>query len=142
MTLNRQANRPGMSLVKPDDFMKILLVEDEPLWQQGVKLLLRAHSDLGFELVGIVDNFDDALSLFDQESPDVVLLDWKLKGSRDGLEIAAALVAQGVSPERLVLVSGSEQSMIPPNPYHYVPKATIAESLIPTLKEIATQLSS
>ncbi|MBY0450715.1 MAG: response regulator [Cyanobacteria bacterium] len=122
--------------------MKILLVEDEPLWQQGVKLLLKSQSDLGFELVGIVDNYDDALSSFDAEKPDVVLLDWKLRGSRDGLEIAAALVEQGVSPGRLVLVSGSEKSMIPPNPYHYVPKASIAESLVPTLKEIAAQLSS
>lgn len=122
--------------------MKILLVEDEPLWQQGVKLLLKAQADLGFELVGIVDNYDDALSSFDAEKPDVVLLDWKLRGSRDGLEIAEALVAQGVPPDRLVLVSGSEKSMIPANPYHYVPKASIAESLIPTLKEIANLISA
>jgi len=107
--------------------IKVLLVEDEPMWQQGIHDLLSTESRI--ELVGIVDNADDAEVFFDAERPDVVLIDWKINGPRDGLELAKALEAK-LPCDRMILVTGSPADQIPVHPYGYVPKAKIAEGLI------------
>lgn len=110
--------------------MKILLVEDEPMWQQGIRALV--ESVPGYTLCSVVDNADDGEIFFAAEHPDVVLVDWKIKGPRDGLEFAAWL-AQHIDPKQIVLVTGSPPDQIPPHPYGYVPKSCLASNLLPYL---------
>lgn len=114
--------------------ISVLLVEDEPLWQEGVKALLATDSNL--HLAAIVDNADDAETAFVQYSPDIVLIDWKIKGDRDGLDLAAALVSK-IPEDKLILVTGSPQEQLPQNPYGYVPKPQIASKLIDEIKRRA-----
>lgn len=126
--------RPETSQAQTEKATRILLVEDEPLWQEGIRSLLALEQDL--ELVGIADTFEAGLSAYASLSPDVVLLDWKLAGSRDGLELGDALTQAGHSPQRLIVVSGSDQALIPPNPYGYVPKPRIAAMLVQTIRNV------
>ncbi len=109
----------------------ILLVEDEPLWQQGITLLLNAEDD--FNLIHVVDNADDAEIIFEAQTPDILLIDWKIKGNRDGLELAAKLSSKA-TPNRIILVTGSPPDQIPPHPYRYVPKPQIAIRLVEEIR--------
>ncbi len=111
--------------------IKVLLVEDEVLWQQGVAALLMTESDM--ELAGTVDNADDGEVFFEAIQPDVVLIDWKIRGSRDGMELARTLERK-LSPKRMILVTGSPAEQIPEHPYFYVPKSRIASDLVPQIR--------
>lgn len=70
--------------------ISVVVVEDEPLWQSAIELLLSAESDM--TVVAQADRAQDALALIERHQPDVVLLDWKIKGPVDGLELAHQLL--------------------------------------------------
>ena len=114
--------------------VRILLVEDEPLWQQGVDILL--SSDPRFDLLEPAEDYETALARFAEIRPDIVLLDWKIKGEQDGLAVGEALLSQGIPPERIVLISGSDPSSIPAHPYLFVPKHRMASELLPLLQSL------
>jgi DNA-binding NarL/FixJ family response regulator len=120
--------------------VSILLVEDEPLWQEAIKTLLELSGN--YHLVGVADNYEEALVLVAQHKPQLALLDWKIKGQKDGLVLADTLLSQGMASWQLTMVSGSPKNQFPPNPYGYVPKAQIAQDLLPHLDELALQLTS
>ena len=82
--------------------IRILLVEDEPLWQVGVQA---CWSPIPLPTGGVADDYEDALKAFDEQHPDAVLLDWKIKGDRDGLDVGTRLLDEGIPPERIILIS-------------------------------------
>ncbi len=53
--------------------LRVMVVDDEPLARQGLKLRLQAHADV--EIVGECNNGLDAVTLIPQERPDLVFLD-------------------------------------------------------------------
>ncbi len=70
--------------------MKILAVEDEPLFADALLMML---DELGYDQVQIADNATDALRLFVAFAPDIVLMDIKIKGNQDGIEVAESMQA-------------------------------------------------
>jgi CheY-like chemotaxis protein len=77
---------------------KILLIDDEPHVRKYVGLLARG---LGTPVIIEADNGEKALALYEQESPDLVLLDVNLPGM-DGLQILAAILA--LDPDAVVIM--------------------------------------
>ncbi|GIX30187.1 MAG: hypothetical protein KatS3mg124_0659 [Porticoccaceae bacterium] len=71
---------------------RILVVEDEALTALDLESQL---AELGHEVCGVADNGPEALALARRERPDLVLLDIRLKGSMDGIEVARALAGSG-----------------------------------------------
>ena len=71
-----------MSISQP----KVLLVEDEPAQREVLAYNLEAQ---GFD-VARAETGDDALILVDEETPDIILLDWMLPGV-SGIEICRRL---------------------------------------------------
>lgn len=74
---------PLVSTSEPQDHLRILVVEDDPesLQMMGALLSLWGHEP------SLVSSGPPALESFDQEMPDVVLLDLGLPGM-DGFEVA------------------------------------------------------
>ncbi len=68
--------------------VRILIVEDERIIAIDMRHRLER---LGYEVVGLVDNADDALAYAVAENPDLILMDIRLKGERDGLEAAETI---------------------------------------------------
>ena len=114
--------------------IRILLVEDETPWQEGIAALL--STDFRFRLIGIADHYEEALHLYNEQQPDVVLLDWKIKGAQDGLAVGNALLERGLPPERIILISGSSPSSIPTHPFLYIPKNQIGDELLTLLASV------
>lgn len=114
--------------------VRVLLVEDEPNWQAGISALLATNPR--FELVAVADHYESALLAYQDERPEVVLLDWQILGKKDGLEFGCFLTSENFPPERVVLISGANPGDIPKHPFLYVPKKQLSEDLLPLLISI------
>ena len=64
---------------------KILIVEDETIVALDTKSTL---TKLGYEVIDIVTNYDDAISSFLDKQPDIILMDIFLNNSLSGIEIS------------------------------------------------------
>ncbi|WP_409198963.1 response regulator [Methanobrevibacter acididurans] len=69
---------------------KILIVEDETLSATDLKYKLE---DLGYEVISIVDNGDDAIYTAVHQRPDLVLMDIGLKGEVDCISASQKILA-------------------------------------------------
>jgi len=67
---------------------KILIVEDEPILALELKEDLE---QLGYEITGVVADGDMVLRTFLSCRPDVILMDIKLHGFRDGVDSAVQI---------------------------------------------------
>lgn len=73
--------------------MKILVVEDEMII--GAKLSMYL-TDMGYEVTGLIPRAEEALLHLKESRPDMVLLDIRLKGAMDGIELAGILQEQDI----------------------------------------------
>ena len=71
--------------------MRILYVEDNPTNLLLVRRVARQH-----ELISYIDG-EEALAKFDQDKPDIVLMDLQLAGKLNGLQVVQALRQRGYS---------------------------------------------
>lgn len=77
-----------MTHVKTDSRIRVLIVDDHPLFRQGVRFALDAEPDI--DVVGEASDGDQALKMATELQPDVVLSDVNIPGP-DGVEIVRHL---------------------------------------------------
>jgi CheY-like chemotaxis protein len=70
---------------------RALIVEDETLIAEELKERL---SRLGFSVIAAVDTADEGIAIATREHPDLVLMDIRLKGEKDGVEAAKEIRQQ------------------------------------------------
>lgn len=63
--------------------LRALIVEDEALIAEELKGRL---ARLGFEVIGMVDSADEGVAIATSERPDLVLMDIRLRGEKDGVQ--------------------------------------------------------
>jgi NarL family two-component system response regulator LiaR len=80
--------------------LKVLLVDDHPAMRFAISALLGTSEDM--ELVGEADNAGEALSLAQDKSPDLTIVDLQLKGSQSGIELCRELKSLPEPPKILV----------------------------------------
>src|SRR5258705_12115693 len=80
--------------------IRLLLVEDHPVFLSGLRALLEAEPDLA--VVAVATNAVDALQAATEHRPDVAVLDVNLPGA-DGLTVAAGLRTAGLPTRALML---------------------------------------
>lgn len=66
----------------------ILIVEDEYIIANDLELILH---EAGYPVLGVADSVAEALTLINQQRPDMVLLDIYLKGKETGIDLAKQL---------------------------------------------------
>jgi DNA-binding response OmpR family regulator len=104
---------------------RALIVEDEILIAEELRERL---SRLGFSLIAAVDSADDGVAIATRERPDLVLMDIRLKGKKDGIQAAQEIRQQvdlpivyltAYSDRRTVdRVKGSEHDGFILKPFH------------------------
>jgi CheY-like chemotaxis protein len=72
---------------------RILIVEDEPLTAFDNENLL---GDAGYEIVGTVDDFDEAVQLIEREQVDLIVSDVRLRSQQTGIDLARAAKQRGI----------------------------------------------
>jgi DNA-binding LytR/AlgR family response regulator len=68
--------------------IRILIVEDEFIIAEDLKLQLEK---LGYSVTGIAKSYEKALSLISENEPDLLLVDIKLKGDKDGIDLVTTV---------------------------------------------------
>ena len=86
----------------PNPKITVLIVDDHPLFRQGVRLFLESIPDL--ELAGELSDGESALRFLAEKAADVVLLDLQMPGI-DGVETARRIEALGCPSRVLILTS-------------------------------------
>jgi DNA-binding NarL/FixJ family response regulator len=76
--------------------IRVLIADDEPLVRSGIAMLLDAES--GIEVVGQVDNGQEAIDAIPRLNPDVVVMDVRMP-VMDGVEATRRIVHSAGSPE-------------------------------------------
>lgn len=68
--------------------IKILIVEDELIIAEDLSNSLRK---MGYEVIGIAMDFEEAIEIIEKNTPDLLLLDINLGSSKDGIQLAEEL---------------------------------------------------
>lgn len=97
---------------------KILIVEDEELLSEFLKIRL---NDDGYEVAGIADTGERAVTLAREKLPDLVICDIMLAGGMNGVEVAKQIRSFSETPF-IYSSSNIVQEAIESNPYGYLLK--------------------
>lgn len=88
--------------------LRALIVEDEILIAEELSERL---SSLGFSVIDAVDSADEGIAIATKERPDLVLMDIRLKGEKDGVQ-AAAEIRQQVDVPIVYLTAYSDRRTV------------------------------
>lgn len=75
--------------------MNILIVEDEPNYADTLEMFV---DNLGYNTVGVASQGKQAMVLFDEHKPDLVLMDINLEGELTGIDLARIFQGQRATP--------------------------------------------
>jgi DNA-binding NarL/FixJ family response regulator len=81
-----------MDGVMGDRIVRVLIADDQPQVCSALRLMLR--QDPGTMVVAEASDADQAILLAATQQPDLVLLDWELRGQRDGSKLAELRAAR------------------------------------------------
>ena len=113
---------------------KLLIVEDEPIVAMDLRQEL---SDLGYEVIGVAESADEALTIVQFTLPDCALMDIRIAGSMDGIQTARTLRHWFRVPS-VFLTSHSDDTTLSraarAMPYGYLTKPFKREELKATLQ--------
>ncbi len=87
---------------------RILIVEDEAILAMNVQDNL---IDLGYDVPAVAESGESAVCLVDQLSPDLILMDIKLKDGMDGVEAARLIRLKHTVPIVFMTAYGDEQTL-------------------------------
>jgi NarL family two-component system response regulator LiaR len=89
--------------------IRVMLVDDHQMVRNGLATFLLIHDDL--ELVGEAGDGEEALRVFEESRPDVVLMDLKMP-RMDGVEATRALVTRAPQVCVVALTSFEDENLV------------------------------
>ena len=85
--------------------IRIIVIDDHPLFREGVSYTLQAQAD--FMVVAQGESLDDAVRLARECAPDVMLLDLNIPGG--GINAAAAITAAAPAVKVIMLTASTDE---------------------------------
>lgn len=85
--------------------IRIIVIDDHPLFREGVSYTLQAQPD--FSVVAQGESLDDAVRLARECAPDVMLLDLNIPGG--GINAAAAITAAAPAVKVIMLTASTDE---------------------------------
>jgi DNA-binding NarL/FixJ family response regulator len=89
--------------------IRVCLVEDQTIVREGLRALLGLNTDI--VVAAEAADGEEAISVIEQEKPDVVLLDLRMP-KLDGVGVLRALRDRGTLPPTLILTTFDDDSML------------------------------
>nr|WKN35080.1 response regulator [Tunicatimonas sp. TK19036] len=87
--------------------VKILIVEDDLIAAEDIKELLE---ETNYVVTGVARTYDEAVDLFKETNPDLVVMDIQLEGQKDGIDVAAELTLINRVP--IIYLTGNAEHKI------------------------------
>ena len=118
--------------------VNVMLVDDHAVVRMGFKMLLESASDI--KVIAEAENGEQAVKLFVEHHPDVVVMDITMPGI-GGLEAIERIMAKDNSA-RILVLSAHEDSVHPKRVLNagamgYLTKRSAAEELIKAIRTVA-----
>jgi len=99
-------NRADLTMKSSPDAMtqqiRVLLADDHPVVREGLAAILKSQKDI--EIVAEAANGEEACELYDQLSPDVLLLDLRMP-KKDGLQVITELMTRSAPKPRIMVMT-------------------------------------
>jgi DNA-binding NarL/FixJ family response regulator len=118
--------------------IRVLLADDHPALCLGLRVLVENAPDM--ELVGEVNNGEEALTLLERERPDVVMLDCELPGLT-GTEVAQEIQIQGWATRVLALSAYDDDvyvhGMLDAGAMGYLLKGETPQAILAAVRAVA-----
>ena len=118
--------------------IKVLLVDDHAVVRMGFKMLL--ESDTGIKVVAEAENGEQAVKMYMEHQPDVVVMDITMPGI-GGIEAIDRIMAKD-NNARILVLSAHEDSVHPKRVLNagalgYLTKRSAAEELIKAIRTVS-----
>jgi len=95
--------------MKDKDTIRVMLVDDHQMVRNGLATFLLVHDDL--ELVGEASDGEEALRVFEESRPDIVLMDLKMP-RMDGVEATRRLLERVPEAHIIALTSFEDETLV------------------------------
>lgn len=122
--------------------IKLLIVDDEPVERDAIRLMVNTSLS-NIEVVGEANNGFDAVKLFNQLNPDIVIIDIQMPGM-NGLEAIQEMLKSGSRVKFIVVTSYSKfeyaQSAVKLGVKDFLLKPTSVDELITTLNKVTQEI--
>jgi len=120
--------------------VKVLLVDDHAVVRMGFKMLLESAADI--EVVAEAENGEQAIKMYVEHQPDVVVMDITMPGI-GGIEAIDRIMAKD-NTARILVLSAHEDSVHPKRVLNagamgYLTKRSAAEELIKAIRTVASR---
>ncbi len=116
---------------------KILIVEDQAVVSQNIKLMLKYN---GYEVSGIAATADEAIQMISEEKPDLIVMDIALPGKLDGID-ATNIITEKWNIPIIYLTAHSDETTLQraknTHNYGFIIKDIDLKSQIPIFIEFA-----
>lgn len=117
--------------------LRVMVVDDHPLWRDAVERDLTAA---GLDVVAVAADGREALARFPAARPDVVLLDLQIPAP-DGVQVTAEMVRQVPEVRVLILSASGEQAdvlaAVKAGATGYLVKSASREELLSAVRRVA-----
>ena len=118
--------------------VKILLVDDHPLFRKGLRLLLEEQAD--FEIVGEAENGREAIDRVQTLLPDVVIMDIAMPGF-NGIDATREIVSEkpSIKVVALSMHSGKRfvEDMLQAGAAGYILKKSVPEDIVNGIQAVS-----
>lgn len=127
----------GSSTADGSEAIKILSIEDHPIFRDGLSMILSSQKDL--QLIGQAPTARDGIQKFEKLCPDIVLLDLSLPDA-DGLNVLQELLAIS-SHARVIILTTSDstadmQSALKIGAAAYILKSMPREKILAIIRDV------
>jgi DNA-binding LytR/AlgR family response regulator len=115
--------------------IRILIAEDDAIFANSLEMFI---DRLSYELIKITDNSEEILRLAIATKPDIILLDIRIKGTIDGIEVARRLQQSPEPPPIIFITSFDDKEVFEraklTNPVAYIVKPFVDSDLKRTIE--------
>ena len=97
--------KTSLSPITPLEQIRVIIADDHPVVREGLSSILSALEDV--QVVAEAANGKEACELYDQHSPDVLVVDLRMP-EKDGLQVVTELMAGRARKPRIIVITTYE----------------------------------